>query len=100
MESYVDEKDLVYINPCNSECAEHEVEISKVLNKNPYWLLYDLIKNEERDGRAFAELIDTIDHYAERAKDVQGKIDTNVKGISEAGTKKPNMKILTMKGTP
>jgi len=34
--------------------------MQKITSTNPYWLLYDLIKNEERDGRAFEELLKSI----------------------------------------
>ena len=66
---------------------------------NPYWLIYDLIKNEERDGRAFVEVIDAVEHYASKGKNVQGKIDSNVKGIGESSAGKKGIKNIAKKGT-
>jgi hypothetical protein len=74
--------------------------MAKILQGNPYWLLYDLIKNEERDGRAFAELIKSIEQYAEKTREVEGKIETNVKGISGTTAGKVTIKTIGMKGTP
>jgi len=100
MSSYTTTPNLIYGNASNQTCAHHELEITKVLDKNPYWMLYDLIKNEERDGRAFIEILNAIDFYADRAKDVQNKIDSNVKGIGDASSGKPNIKHIGKKGTP
>jgi hypothetical protein len=33
------------------------------LRRNPYWLLYDLVKREERDGCAFLECRQAIEFY-------------------------------------
>ena len=44
--------------------------------------------------------MNSLDYYSEKGKDVQSKIDSNVKGISEAGSGKINIKNLTKKGTP
>jgi len=33
------------------------------MSLNPYWLLYDLIKHEERDGKAFLESVKAIEDY-------------------------------------
>jgi len=76
------------------------MEATKALEKNPYWLLYDLIKNEERDGRAFVELIQAIKYYLDNEKDVQSKIDSNVKGISASSTGKSSIKTVGKKGSP
>lgn len=79
--------------------ASHLATVEAAVTRNPYWLLYDLIKNEERDGRAFMELLYSIEHYGDKARDIQGKIESNIKGISEASAGKKNLKTLTMKGT-
>jgi hypothetical protein len=41
----------VYQNAEESKLAEHAQIIKSSTSANPYWQLYDLIKNEERDGR-------------------------------------------------
>lgn len=52
----------MYANPNNAKMQEH-ANISKVITKkNPYWLIYDLIKLEERDGQAFLEAIQSRDN--------------------------------------
>jgi len=66
---------------------------------NPYWGIYDLLKNEERDAKAFVELIQSIQFYANKENFIQGKIETNIKGINDAAQGKRNIKTLTMKGT-
>ena len=78
---------------------QHQKKIEKVTTINPFWLLYDLIKNQERDGRAFQQLLRSIEQYSTTAKDIQGKIESNLKGISEASAGKKNIKTMGMKGT-
>ena len=45
MANYTTTPNLIYGNASNQTCAHHELEITKVLDKNPFWMLYDLIKN-------------------------------------------------------
>ena len=45
-------------------------------------------------------MLKAIDYYADKGKEVQSKIDSNVKGISESSSGKVGLKTLTMKGTP
>lgn len=99
MTTYSEPDKLIYINPKFNVCQQHEDLAIKTAETNPYWILYDLIKNEERDGRAFVELIKSIELYTDRAKEVQGRIETNVKGISETTAGKKTIKTIGMKGT-
>jgi hypothetical protein len=37
-------------------------------HRNPYWLLYDQLKNEERDDRTFIELLRSIECYGDQTR--------------------------------
>lgn len=47
------EECLVYENSEQAKLLEHGTVVAETTSKNPYWALYDMIKHEERDGRAF-----------------------------------------------
>ena len=53
------------------------------LKQNPYWLLYDLIKHEERDSKAFIEAIQAIEAYENKKYELELKISSNNKTINE-----------------
>jgi hypothetical protein len=42
---------MIYANTGNAKMQEHGNIAKLVTKKNPYWLIYDLIKLEERDGQ-------------------------------------------------
>ena len=42
---------MIYANTSNAKMQEHGNIARIVTKKNPYWLVYDLIKLEERDGQ-------------------------------------------------
>ena len=52
MFEYVDGKEqlMIYANSSNAKLQEHGNIAKIITKKNPYWLVYDLIKLEERDG--------------------------------------------------
>lgn len=71
---YLKEGDnLLYTNnnDLTPQLNDHLAVIEDLTKRNPYWLLYDLIKNEERDGRAFVELLYSIEYYGDKARDYQ-----------------------------
>lgn len=45
-----DDSKTVFINPSNSKFQEQAQLITNLCSKNPYWLIYDLVKYEDRDG--------------------------------------------------
>ena len=45
MSWYTPSTNLIYTNPQDKDAGKFEMEATKALEKNPYWLLYDLIKN-------------------------------------------------------
>lgn len=53
------------------------------MGQNPYWLLYDLTKHEERDGKAFLESIRAIEQYENKKYELEVKISENNKAINE-----------------
>lgn len=50
-----DDSKMVYINPSNAKLQEHGPIIANLCRKNPYWLIYDLVKLEDRDGEVRTE---------------------------------------------
>ena len=63
---------LLYSNNENTpQLKDHVNYIEDFTRRNPFWMLYDLIKNEERDGRAFMELLFSIEYYGDKARDYQ-----------------------------
>ena len=50
---FIEPNRLLYADKEQNQLLKHEKIMQKITSTNPYWLLYDLIKNEERDGRAF-----------------------------------------------
>lgn len=52
-----DESKMVYINPKNVKLQEHGPVIANLCRKNPYWLIYDLVKLEDRDGEVIERLL-------------------------------------------
>ena len=82
------------------EVNENIYKVDGYTKANPYWMLYDLIKNEERDARAFIQLLYSIEYYGSMAKDYESKIINNIKGISDTSQDKLSLKTLTMEGTP
>jgi hypothetical protein len=92
---------LLYTNNNDNtpQLNDHFAVVEDFTKRNPFWLLYDLIKNEERDGRAFMELLYSIEYYGDKAKDYHEKIESNVKEIGDAASGKKNIKSLIMKGT-
>ena len=48
---------LLYLNESEAKLNEHSVIAEDSLRENKYWLLYDMIRHEERDGLAFLEAI-------------------------------------------
>jgi len=65
---------MLYGNIQLEKLEKHEGDAKALVARNPYWLLYDLIKNEERDGKAFIDLLRTIEYYGDRAREYQSKI--------------------------
>jgi hypothetical protein len=59
---------MLYGNIQLPKLEKHEADAGALVARNPYWLLYDLIKNEERDGRAFIELLRSIEYYGDQAR--------------------------------
>ncbi len=60
---------LLYTNNQDyPQLKQHFNVIQDLTKNNPFWLLYDLIKNEERDGRAFVELLQSIEFYGDKAR--------------------------------
>jgi hypothetical protein len=53
LSEYVDGNEtlMMYGNSGNAKMQEHGNIAKVVTKKNPYWLVYDLIKLEERDGQ-------------------------------------------------
>ena len=45
-----EESKTIFINPINVKFNEQAQNITTACLKNPYWLIYDLIKYEDRDG--------------------------------------------------
>lgn len=41
---------MVYLNGSEAKLAEQPSIAHDVSRKNPYWILYDMLKHEERDG--------------------------------------------------
>ena len=54
------EDELISIHPNEAKFQEHGRVAEEALKKNPYWLLYDVIKHEDRDGKAFLECVKAI----------------------------------------
>lgn len=44
------EDKMVYLNSDEVKLGEQASMAADVCQKNPYWILYDLLKHEERDG--------------------------------------------------
>lgn len=61
-------------NEHTPQLSDHIAVAEDITQRNPYWILYDLIKNEERDGRAFVELLYSIEYYGDKARDYQERI--------------------------
>ena len=99
LSEYASEPQLLYLNPEFEKLQTHQESVADLTRRNPFWWLYDLIKNEERDVRAFGELIKSIEHYGIKGKELQNKIESNIKGIGDAAGGKKNMRTLVMKGT-
>ena len=55
-------------NQFTPQLKDHISVIEDSTRRNPFWMLYDLIKNEERDGRAFMELLYSIEYYGDKAR--------------------------------
>ena len=55
------EKNMVYMNSEEVKLAEQAAIAYDVCRKNPFWILYDLLKHEERDGKAFIESFNAIE---------------------------------------
>lgn len=61
-----DDSDLISINQSEAKFQEHEAVVRGNLAHNPYWLLYDLMRHEERDGNSFLETIKAVPTYENR----------------------------------
>lgn len=51
---YVDKQEslTLYANPSANDFYSHGEQAIASMSRNPFWLLYDLIKQEEKDGKA------------------------------------------------
>lgn len=52
-------------------------------NKNPYWLIYDLVKYEDRDGEAFMAAIESRTKLENKKHDIESKIRDNQREIED-----------------
>ncbi len=48
---------MIYGNSTQAKVQEHGKITKIITKKNPYWLVYDLIKLEERDGEVRMGLV-------------------------------------------
>lgn len=83
VECIQDESELIAINQAEAKFLEHELVIKESLKQNPFWLLYDLIKHEERDSKAFLETITAMEAYENKKYEIELKISENNKAINE-----------------
>ena len=76
---YVDGKEqlMIYANSSNAKLQEHGNIAKIITKKNPYWLVYDLIKLEERDGLAFLESIQSRENLELKKQEIDIKIGEN-----------------------
>lgn len=67
----------MFINPSNSKFQEQAQLITNLCSKNPYWLIYDLVKYEDRDGEAFMAAIESRTKLENKKADIESKIRDN-----------------------
>lgn len=68
---------MIYANSGNAKLQEHGNIAKIITKKNPYWLIYDLIKLEERDGQAFLESIQSRENLELKKQEIDIKIGEN-----------------------
>lgn len=68
---------MVYLNSDEVKLAEQPSIVHDVCRKNPYWILYDLLKHEERDGKAFIESFAAIESIENKKSSIESKIKEN-----------------------
>ena len=79
--------------------CEHSSIINDICVKNPFWLLYDMLKHEQRDGKAFMEMIKSRENLESKRHSLEVKIRENEKSILELGEGKKNMKTMASKSS-
>lgn len=72
---------MLYANSGNAKMQEHGNIARIITKKNPYWLIYDLIKLEERDGmvtpsfmQAFLDSIQSRENLELKKQEIDIKI--------------------------
>ena len=70
-------------HPTEAKFQEHAHVVEQALKRNPYWLLYDVIKHEDRDGQAFLECVSAIQEYENKKCNFEVKISENAKQHNE-----------------
>lgn len=84
LKEYVwNESELITLNNSEAKFEEHGAVLRQILKNNPYWLLYDLIRHEERDSKAFLESIAAVELYENKKYELDLKISENNKAINE-----------------
>jgi len=97
---------MIYANSGNAKLQEHGNIAKIVTKKNPYWLIYDLIKLEQRDGQvyplptqAFLESIQSGRSLTVKKEDIDIKINENEREISDITMGKSTFKSVISRGS-
>jgi hypothetical protein len=89
---------LLYEQERNPAKAHGDLAVA-ALKHNPYWLIYDIMKLEERDGEAMIAAIKDKDLLEERAKQIEFKIRENETEIHSVATGGKTLKSMITKGS-
>lgn len=86
---------LVYLRETNEALRGHQELLNSAVRNNPFWLLSDLIKLEQKDCHAFLETMDAIDQINHKRLDCEQQIRAYELEIDELAMGKSTVSSMT-----